>query len=249
MDKKAIQRYQELTSNACPANTIIFLNGWILRVSEGIMKRANSVLPLQYIGSDLLEDIKKVETIYRKRNLTPIFQIPDYFEPQNLEKTLFSRGYKSVDETIVMTAGIEDICTTVNDSYRYSLESEGRQLWFQALTDISGYNVSHIEGIRAIIKRIPFAKGFLYVKNGNEIVGIGRGVIDQDFLGIYSLIVHPLYRRKGIGLSMVDKLVEWGKMHSVHEVYLQVESNNSGAISLYRKAGFTERCRYRYFVI
>ena len=89
MDMEAIVlRYQELFGNAWPAKTIIFQNGWILRLSEGVTRRVNSVLPTTYVGDDLLEDISIVERIYRERGFPVTFQVPDYFEPPNLKRAL-----------------------------------------------------------------------------------------------------------------------------------------------------------------
>ena len=99
--------YQELLANAWPAKTIIFQNGWILRLSEGVTRRVNSVLPIRYIGDNLLDDISVVERIYRERDMPVIFQVPDYSEPPNLKETLLSLGYESIDETLVMTSSIK----------------------------------------------------------------------------------------------------------------------------------------------
>jgi len=41
-----IQRIEELSMNALPALSTVFLNGWILRFSNGYTRRANSVNPI-----------------------------------------------------------------------------------------------------------------------------------------------------------------------------------------------------------
>jgi len=248
-NKAQILLYQELSSNAWPAKTYIFLHGWVLRLSEGVTKRANSVLPLRYTGQNLLKDVKTVEKIYKEKSLPVIFQLPDYCEPHNLQETLLSLGYVSTDETLVMVAEREDIHTIVNDGYTYSLEHKGVDRWFQALADFSHYSRKSLEGRKTIIKRIPFSKVFCCARQSNEIIGVGLGVIEREYLGIYSLVVNPDYRRKGIGQSMVAQMIQWGRSHSAVHVYLQVQGDNSGAISFYRKIGFEELYRYRYFII
>jgi len=247
--KEHILQYQELSSNAWPARTVILLNGWAVRLSEGVTKRANSVLPIWYNGQNVLKDIKTVERLYRERNLPVIFQVPDYFEPDNLTETLMSSGYSCIDESLVMTAEVRDIKTTTNNEYTYSLESESSDYWFQSLAHVSSYSGKALEGQRNIIESIPFPGGFLCAHLNNEVVGIGLGILEREYLGIFDLIVHPFYRRRGIGQSMVGYLVEWAHKNSVFTVYLQVQGDNSSAISLYRKIGFKECYRYRYFVV
>ncbi|MBY9001315.1 MAG: hypothetical protein KGD64_10395 [Candidatus Heimdallarchaeota archaeon] len=78
--KDRVSHLQELSNNSWPAKNILLLNGWIIRISEGVTNRANSVLPLRYSGTNVHEDIKEVENIYSSNNLPVIFQVPDYYE-------------------------------------------------------------------------------------------------------------------------------------------------------------------------
>jgi ribosomal protein S18 acetylase RimI-like enzyme len=249
MNSRTILHYQELASNAWPAKIHIFLHGWVLRLSEGVTRRANSVLPLRYTGEDVVQDVKTVENLYREKGLPVVFQLPDYFEPENLRETLVSRGYKCVDESLVLTAKIEDIHTAHQEGCTYALAYEGTDQWFQALADLSHFNQQSLRGQKSIIERIPFSsKVFCCARTNNKIVGVGLGVVQQKVLGMYSIVVHSGYRRRGIGQSMVGHILQWGRASSVNYVYLQVQGDNRGAISLYEKIGFKECYRYRYFV-
>ncbi|MHA1212736.1 MAG: hypothetical protein ACTSSH_09770, partial [Candidatus Heimdallarchaeota archaeon] len=62
-NKKGIIFYQELGINAWSPQKVILLNGWLVRMNEGIFQRANSVLPLRYYGTNLAEDISQVELL------------------------------------------------------------------------------------------------------------------------------------------------------------------------------------------
>ena len=250
MNSRAILHYQELSTNAWPAKIHIFLSGWVLRLSEGVTRRANSVLPLRYTGEDVVHDVITVEKIYREKGLAVVFQLPDYFEPENLQETLVSRGYESVDETLVMTAEIEDIHAVNQEECTYTLASEGTDQWFQALADLSHFNQQSSRGQRSIIERIPFSsKVFCCARKNTGILGVGLGVVQQEVLGMYSLVVHAGYRRKGIGQTMIDHILQWGRASSANYVYLQVQGDNRGAITLYEKIGFKESYRYRYFTL
>ncbi len=246
---RTILRYQELATNAWPARTYMFLNGWVLRLSEGVTKRANSVLPLRYTGEDVAKDIRTVEELYRENGLPAIFQLPDYFEPRSLQKTLRSLGYRSTDETLVMAAHVEGINAAMTDRYTYCVEDKGSDRWFQALSDFSNESDEAFKGRKAIIDRIILSKGFFCAWKDDTIVGIGLGTIEKEYMGIYSFAVHPECRRKGIGQSLVAVMIQWAKERSVTYVYLQVHGGNSEAISLYEKTGFRELYHYRYFVL
>ena len=240
--------HQELLTNAWPARTIILQNGWVLRLSEGVTRRVNSVLPIRYVGDSLLDDISVVERIYRERDMPVIFQVPDYFEPPNLKETLLSLGYESIDETLVMTSSINEISKIEkNKNLNSFIEHELSDKWLTALGNLSNYSHATIDGQEQIIKRIPFkTKAFCYGELDNQIVAVGLAIIEREYLGIYDLVIHPNYRRRGIAQSLIVKMLQWGKENSAKHVYLTVQGDNFGAIVLYNKIGLKDRYHYRY---
>jgi ribosomal protein S18 acetylase RimI-like enzyme len=249
LDKQFIRFIQEISTNAWPAKYYYLLDGWIVRISEGVTKRANSVIPLTYYGRNLQESIQFVEAIYSKNNLSVIFQLPDYFEPQNLLEILKENNYKIIDETRVMAAsiaGMSDI--PVNQNYSYQKTPEANDVWFNTLSASERGTQERIEGQKAIIGRILQPKCFFSAKYEEKTIGVGMGVIEQGYLGIYDMIVNPEYRRQGIAASIIAKMVEWGKANACHNVYLCVQGDNQGAIALYEKVGLKESFRYRYLI-
>lgn len=248
-NKGLIRFYQELSTNAWPAKYYYLLNGWVARISEGVTKRANSVMPLTYYGDKLLKDIQVAEAIYTKNNLLIIFQLPDYFEPKNLLETLIENEYKIIDETLVMTAKINDILDIpINQDYSYQNTPEAKNEWFNSMSVSGRGTQERIKGQKAIISRILQPKSFFSTKQDKKIVGIGMAVLEQGNLGIFDMLINPDYRRQGIAGSLIAKMVEWGKENSVHSTYLCVQGDNRPAIALYKKVGLKECFRYRYLI-
>ncbi|HSD58941.1 MAG TPA: GNAT family N-acetyltransferase [Methanotrichaceae archaeon] len=58
---------------------------------------------------------------------------------------------------------------------------------------------------------------------------------------IYTLDVHPDYRRKGIGAMLVSALEEKLRAVRAKRIRLEAALNNPAALALYRKAGYSER--------
>ena len=245
--KNKILLLQELSNNAWPARKTTLLNGWLIRVSEGITNRANSVLPLCYYGTDVAKDILEVENIYLRNRLPIIFQIPDYCEPVNLSDKLIENGYFSRNETIVMDSRVSDMIShEKNIDFVYKIDEDISLRWFEFLKINNNMSLERFEGIRKIMDRISSKKISCSLEKKGTVICQMLGVIERRHLGLYNMITHPNFRRKGLAQSLLTELIFWAKQNEISKMYLQVEKENHSAIKLYTKAGFKEIYRYKY---
>lgn len=82
--------------------------------------------------------------------------------------------------------------------------------------------------------------------DGDRVVGVGFGVLDRGWLGIFGMGTAPSHRRQGIATAVVDALVAAAAERGTQQAYLQVETDNDGAITLYRRLGFERSHGYHY---
>jgi len=244
-----IIRFQELAHNAWLAKDNILYKGWILRQSEGVTRRANSVLTVRYFGNDVQGDIESVETLYESRNLPIIFQIASYYQPENLIEILQSLKYKSEAETLVMSRSLnEHTSLEIDSKIDYITEVGVTDEWFNTLKFLSNSTLERIEGIKRIVSRNHLGKVVCYAKNNDSAVGTVLGIVQGQSMGIYNLIVSREYRRQGIGKNIMIKTINWAKDNKIKEIYLAVEKENISAISLYEKLGFSKKFNYKYYL-
>lgn len=64
---------------------------------------------------------------------------------------------------------------------------------------------------------------------------------------IYTLDVHPDYRRKGIGGMLIQTLEKTLRAQGVMRIRLEAALDNPAAMNLYRKAGYREKERLRNY--
>lgn len=79
---------------------------------------------------------------------------------------------------------------------------------------------------------------FLYISawDGNELVGLIRAIGDGCYiLYIQDLLVHPDYQRKGIGLTLMNRMLEIAK--EMRQIILSTD-NTEQTIQFYRSMGF-----------
>ncbi len=246
--KKKVILFQELSNNAWPAKSYQLLNGWILRFSEGVTSRANSVLPLHYSGTDVGLDIQIAENAYLSHQLPPCFMIPDFFAPSDLKRHLKFKNYQQSKETSVMEAPIENILKMeLNDSLLIKSFSFNSKEWFSTFLSCSNFfDLSFNKKYAKILDRINLPKQFFLTKDKGKPVGVVLAVLERNHLGILDLVVEENFRQMGIATSLLFHAAKWGESNGAQFCYLQVVKENLPAISLYRKMDFHHVFSYFY---
>jgi ribosomal-protein-alanine N-acetyltransferase len=80
----------------------------------------------------------------------------------------------------------------------------------------------------------------LVVKSGTRIVGYACLWHIYEQMEIANIAVSPEFRGKGVGSTMMKRVLEVAKEKGCRSIILSVRQSNSAAISLYRRFGFVE---------
>jgi GNAT superfamily N-acetyltransferase len=111
--------------------------------------------------------------------------------------------------------------------------------------------LGEFEGCRRLMAEIANKPGFLpeatwlAIRSNNpigrlEYCGTVQGVCDEHGRGaIQNLGVVAAYRRDGLGMNLLLRALAGFRQAGAHRVWLEVTAQNSRAIRLYRRAGFT----------
>ena len=82
---------------------------------------------------------------------------------------------------------------------------------------------------------------FVAVEQGRD-VGMVRCAKDTELTSVAWLVsmwVDPSVRSRGIGASLVDRVIEWARQNRIESLRLDVGDDNTPATRLYRSKGFT----------
>jgi GNAT superfamily N-acetyltransferase len=102
---------------------------------------------------------------------------------------------------------------------------------------------------RDILQNIVLPTCFATLSRYRQIVACGLGVLEGESVGLYDIVTDPNRRRKGFSYALILNMLHWAKQNGATQAYLSVEANNSPALGLYAKLGFTEVYRYWYRVL
>jgi N-acetylglutamate synthase len=196
------------------------LGDWVLRHSPtSTARRANSVLAFAPAGVD--DAYEQVLDWYAARTGRPVAAVL----PDSDEDALFRRhGWVAESDdadTLFQIAGVAQARRMVS---RLVAGAPRTSTTAEPAYDESG--------------------GLVTVRVGD--VASGVAAYADDWVGFRGIEVDPAHRRQGLGLVVMDALLEWGAERGATTAYLQVLGDNHGAIALYEGIGFSTHHAYRY---
>ncbi|MDO8055362.1 MAG: GNAT family N-acetyltransferase, partial [Candidatus Hermodarchaeota archaeon] len=243
-----IRRIEAAAGRAWPAKHQQQYGGWLLRATEGVTRRANSVLPLgNPPGTNLEEALDTVRAFYQQHQLPMRFQLTTASLPHNIDESLEAAGLIVDMRVEVRTAPLQEVLV---EDPKVAIVVFGTPIpeWLNAYQRFAGYDAKTMKIRQEILKRIPSEKAFATAIQREKVIGTGIAVVDGDLLGLFGLITDPAVRRHGIATAITQSLILWGMNRGSTQGYLQVEEHNEPAKALYSRLGFEETYTYWYRV-
>ncbi len=237
-------RVEETCLNAWPALRQVLLDGWVLRFSEGLTRRANSVNPLRgprETGGGL---IAACEALYQRRQLPTIFRLPSIIDP-DLDERLEALGYGREGESCVRYGDLTAV-ETASDADVQLLSRPTRE-WFAAMAALQNHGPEQRRTHRRIVGAIAVPAAFAALAIDGEFVALAYGAIHDRLLCYESVITNPRRQRRGYARRVIASLAAWAKNQGAEGACLEVEAHNTSALALYDVVGLkTEIYRYHY---
>lgn len=238
-----VKRIEEMSMNAHPSLNTVYYDGWYLRFAGGYTNRANSVNMLNPSTLSDTDKIRYCEKLYTCQNLPTVFKITPL--SLNLDITLAESGYSIVTKTNIM---VMDIPQTITDRLSSVVTSSIDENWQSNYFHLTGLSDSLIPWAKRIHSNIINQTLCATLSFNNKIVACGLCVIENDYAGLYDIVVSTQHRRKGYGQDICSSLLRKATKYGAKKAYLQVVDDNTNAIDLYKKLGFTDKYQYWYRV-
>jgi ribosomal protein S18 acetylase RimI-like enzyme len=158
-----------------------------------------------------------------------------------LDAELAERGWPADPDVHVMTRRIDlgpaepaepdaVLTTTADDS------------WLRRFRDGRGTEPA----ARALLNRHDHVAFAAIGDNAGTTVAIGRGTVDDGWLGVTAVEVAPALRRTGLARTIMRALTAWGVAADAKRSHLAVAADNTAAVALYESIGYRTHHDYRY---
>jgi N-acetylglutamate synthase len=244
MSPAEIRMLEQRAFRAWPALESIMADGWVQRLSGGYTKRANSINALEP-GPEFTRDVKnRLEAPYRSRGLPAVWRLTP-LAPDGADGVLASAGYRLIDRSLVQQAPIDD---------RFALDSEVRidpepsAQWLAGFAELSPVAPVHRTTMARMLRSIAAPVGFARVEDLGEPIAFALGVVEDDHVGLFDVLVAPRARRRGLARRLTQSIGAWGRDRGARFAYLQVVATNTAALALYADLGFHTVYSYAYRV-
>lgn len=247
---KQVYYLEELAANAWPAEVVQLVDGWRFRHTPDVTsRRVNSVWPNnagRYLT--LAQKLDLVEAFYDSRGLLARFQICPAAQPSDLDDILAVRGYSVDAPTFVQSTDIKSLLhrLTASPETAVSLNTHLPDAWIDFQQAQYNLTPAQVAARRKAFNRIGPRAIFALVEMPGKTAGIGLGILERGWLGIFGMMTHPDHRRQGIATAVLQALARWGQIQGADQAYLQVMENNEIAHPLYYQAGFSTQYQYHY---
>lgn len=248
-----IVQIETLAARAWPATETVELDGWRLRHTAGVTKRANSVWPNGSPSTNdaLAAKVDTVERFYAARNLPARYQICPVAQPAELDHHLAEQGYRAVSRTAVQVGTVPAVLSRTTPlrqqpDFAVEISETFDEAWFAAYAHFAEEDPAGMTTRQTILQRIEPATGFALLQIQGQPAAVGLGVVEAGWLGIFCMGTAPHFRRRGAARAILRTLALWAQLDGVEQIYLQVTASNTPARSLYESLGFETLYHYHY---
>ena len=223
---------------AWPADEETVHHGFQFRRSGGSIRRTNSVNALPGPGEIDDHVIDAAEAHYGAFGQRSLFRLTGL--DRATDDALVRRGYIEEGGTSTLHARLDAGHAAMADPAL--LDDDPGNGWLDARDRIAA---SDSTIYRRMISMIRGEAVFAASSAEGMPVSIAYGVIHDGILVIESVATVEAFRGRGLGKRTVAAILGWARQKGVGDAVLQVVSDNTPALALYRSVGF-DRFLYDY---
>jgi ribosomal protein S18 acetylase RimI-like enzyme len=248
-DDDLLSQIEDAGLNATAPPQQLWMDGWLLRLSPGKAKRARCINAVAPGRLPLADKLARAAGAFRQAGLPMVVRITPFSQPAGLDAALGDLGLQRFDDTLVLAADLAamDLTATLPAEARFEPVAGND---FAAI--VGGLRESPPEQQRAHAERlsaspVPY-RGWVLRRDG-EVLACGQFAREAGFVGLYDVFTAPAARNQGLSRALCAALLRLAAAEGAHTAYLQVDSDNTPALAVYRRLGFGPGYGYHYRAI
>lgn len=242
----AVRRFEAAGFRAWPAEQVAFDGSWQRRLTPGHpTKRPNCLVPLDPGDTrDIAERVARSQEIYAEAGVPFVIKETPLCPPA-LVAYLRENGWKAEGEASVQTAPLSE---SLPVSAMDIIPSHDVDVFVDACLEIEPSGRTPRASMHRLFSALKPEVGMFILSDGNAPPhAVTMCVHDGQLAGLQQVAVAASERGRGLGFEITAAALKWARLRGATMAWLQVEVANAPALALYRKFGFSEIYRYRYW--
>jgi ribosomal protein S18 acetylase RimI-like enzyme len=237
----AVRACEERIVNCWPAPSTLWVDGFIVRFAQGYSGRANSATPL--LSGARLDPVtlRAIEVLYREAGLPPTFRDNGLMSRPS-RALLDEQGYRIKDSSFGMILDLEKRVFPTWPGLELSPRPESE--WLEGVSAFQTSDKRSPEKLLTIVGGIRVPVRFALLRERGRPCAFGMLAVDRGYAEIASVMLDPAIRGRGLGKKLVQALLAEAIQLGASTGFLQVESTNAVARSLYAGLGYRDLYRY-----
>lgn len=238
-----IEAIERVTLAAVPPQRLQEWRGWLLPLDDGTVGRSHSAVPLRH-EAPAAGSLGEIEGRYAAAGLPAILRLPEVPAFDAMRAGLRQRGWRSSKPTLVQIAELAD-APPPPPAVPVALAAVPGDEWEQVFL---GDGFDPVDGAsRLAILRRGRASVFASVRQDGRTVAVGAACVGHGWCGVHGMRTAPAYRGRGLATAIMAAFARHARGAGVRRWFLQVESRNAGAQSVYARQGFATAWHYAYW--
>lgn len=239
-----VESLERATLAAVAPAEVLELDGWLVGLDPGTIRRAASAVPLRHDPPLDLGVLDRIEAAFRSCGLAPAFRLADDAHFDALRGELTVRGYVAEQPTLVKT-GTPQGLVAVSSAEPGEAAPSPDAGWGAVFL---GEGFDPVDGANrvAAMSRSPDAV-YGAVRDDGVPIAVGVAAFGHGWVSVHGMRTDKARRGEGLAGRVLAGLGRAAQARGIGRVFLQVEEANAPARSLYRRAGFTPAWRYLYW--
>lgn len=215
------------------------IGGWLAPLGANPISRGRSAVPLSHdLGP---EAIAEIVAAFAQRGLPPLLRIADVPGLEAVRRDLRARGYIQYQPTLVETAGAGAVAAFASPAEILAAPDAS---WAETFGG-PGFDP---EDSRLRLEAFGRAADTVYgaVREDGRTLAVGVATFAHGWAAISGMRTAPDCRGRGLARRVLAAFGVAAQARGAR-LLLQVEADNPGAQSVYRRAGFSEAWTYSYW--
>ena len=256
MNHQDIDSLERATLDAVAPQALEELPGWLLPFDRSSVNRAISAVPLSHSGFHA-EVVAEIAARYASKGLGTQFRIADVPGLERLQAALAQQGYRAHHPTLTMTARLRQLAALpaltvlpalalAASNGRVSISQQPSKEWESVYLATEFDPKAAASRVQALSR--SNCTSYAWIGDASGALAAGTASMSRGWASFHGLRTLHRVRRQGLAQALLAALCQQALAAQLENCFLQVEEDNTPAITLYQRLGFQTAWRYRYWI-